>query len=109
MGGDRGEVHDGAATAPQRRKGGASQPNRAHQHQVDGFGPRGIVQVRYGAEDGPSGVVDEHVEAAERCGRPLGKIAALVSLPEIGDPCDDVMTFLLERFGGGLDALLIAR
>jgi hypothetical protein len=34
---------------------------------------------------------------------------ALVSLPEIGDPRDDVMTFLLERFGGGLDALLIAR
>ncbi len=109
MCGDRGEVHDRAATASQRGKGGAGQADGAHQHQVDRIGPRGVVQLGNAAQDWSARVVDEHFEAAQGRRRPLDEVAALVSLPEIGDSCDDVMTLLTKAFGGGTDALLVAR
>ena len=109
MGGDRGEVDDGPSTAPQRGKGGAREANGAHQHQVDSFRPRLVVQLGDGAEDGPAGVVDQHVEAAQGRGGPRHEVATLVSLPEIGDPGHDVVAVVTQRFSGGLDAVLVAR
>src|ERR1700730_8722388 len=45
MRGDRGEVDDRASAAPKRREGGARKANGAHQYQVDGLGPRLVVEL----------------------------------------------------------------
>ncbi len=94
MRGDRGEVDDGASAALQRRERGARQANGAHEHQVERFRPRLVVQLRNGAENGPPRVVDEHLQAAQRRNRPLNEVAALVRLPDIGDPRHHVIALV---------------
>src|ERR1700737_1046538 len=94
MRGDRGEIDDGASTAPQRRKGGAREANSAHEHEVEGFRPRVVVELCHGAEDRPPGVVDEDLEATQFGDRPLNEVAALVGFPDIGDPRYDVIALI---------------
>src|SRR5437868_6887296 len=105
---DRGEVDDGTSLKPQGRQGGARQANGAHQHQVEGLDPRLVVELRDGAEDGPAGVVDEHLEPTQRANRPRDQVATLVRLPDIGDPRYHVMALVAERPGCGLNAWSVA-
>ena len=91
---DRRQVDDGTTAAAQAGEGRPRETNGAHQDQIEGFAPGLVVELGDGSQDGPARVVDQHLEPTQGANRPLDEVAALVGLPDIGDPRHDVIALV---------------
>jgi hypothetical protein len=72
------------------------------------MGPGGIIKFLDSSKSRTASIVHEHVQPAESGDRPLSQAYTLAGLPQIGHSRVDLVTFLAQRLGCGLEVLGVA-